>query len=259
MPSIDENLRSWDDPDSWEEHGEEWSAAWGSTPAMWFGTILPRIAPFLPAGTLLEIACGHGRVTEYLVRHCRRLVGVDLAPSCVEACRRRFASRPEAAFLLTDGRSLAVVADGSVDFAFSWDSLVHAGPDALQGYLGELVRTLRPGGAAFLHHSNFAALCKPAEPAPDNPHWRDTATSAELVRELALAVGLQCRSLELVQWGGVQLNDCFTVVRRAVPGDPVPPDTLRYAHPDLSAEMSLARGIDRLYRRGGGAGAMADA
>lgn len=251
MPSIDDNLRSWDDPSSWVEHGEEWSSAWGSTAALWFGTIQPRIAPFLPAATLLEIACGHGRVTEYLLGQCEQLIGVDLAPSCVAECQRRFAERANAEFLVTDGRSLAGVENGAVDFAFSWDSLVHAGPEALEGYLVELARTLRPGGSAFLHHSNFAALSEPDRTAPDNPHWRDTATSAEVVRDFARAAGLHCRSQELVQWGGVDLNDCFTVVRRAAPGDPAPAETVRYAHPDMSAEISLVRGIDRLYRRAG--------
>ena len=56
-----------------------------------------------------------------------------------------------------DGKSLAMVPDGSVDFAFSADSLVHAEADALEAYVHELARTLSPDGVAFIHHSNLGA------------------------------------------------------------------------------------------------------
>ena len=247
MPSIEDNLRAWDDPDGWKQHGDEWSSSWGSTPGMWFGSILPRIAPFLPATCLVEIACGHGRVTEQLLRHCDRLIGFDLAPSCVEFCRQRFAEDGGAEFRDTDGRSLPGVADGSVDFAFSWDSLVHAGPEALQAYLGERSRVLRPGRFAFLHHSNFAAL-REGDEFPENTRWRDTETSADLVRTWARQAGLQCRSQELVQWGAPHCNDAFTVIRRPASGESSDYETLRHTYPDMSAEMSLFRGLDRLYR-----------
>ena len=42
------------------------------------GSILPRIARFLPAGSMLEIAPGHGRWTAYLREHCDTLAIVDL-------------------------------------------------------------------------------------------------------------------------------------------------------------------------------------
>ena len=91
MPTIAENFANWNDPKRWSDDGNEWSHAWGSSATMWFGSILPRIAANLPAASLLEIACGHGRVTEFLLPHCQRYVGVDLAPDCVATCERRFA------------------------------------------------------------------------------------------------------------------------------------------------------------------------
>ena len=75
---------------------------------------------------MLEIAPGHGRWTEYLAHHCDRLIGVDLASSCVEVCRERFDGRPNLEFFVNDGRSLDMVDAGSVDLVFSFDSLVHA-------------------------------------------------------------------------------------------------------------------------------------
>jgi cyclopropane fatty-acyl-phospholipid synthase-like methyltransferase len=116
------------------------------------GHALPRLHEFLPTGTLLEIAPGHGRWTDYLLDHCDRLIGVDLAEKCVEACRRRFADRPHATFHKNDGRSLGMVGDGEIDFAMSFDSLVHCEADVVESYVRELARTLSEHGAAFIHH-----------------------------------------------------------------------------------------------------------
>src|SRR5215467_7298371 len=40
MPSVHENLQTWEDY-NWVRSGEEWSSRWGSSDAQWFSTILP--------------------------------------------------------------------------------------------------------------------------------------------------------------------------------------------------------------------------
>ena len=157
MPSIDENLKQWNEDYDWHLAGESWSEPWGSGAAQWYGCIYPRIRRFLPAPTILEIAPGFGRWTEFLLSHCDTLIGIDVAPKCVDVCRQRFAERPGASFETNDGHSLPMVADSSVDFAFSFDSLVHVEAEVLKGYLTELARVLKPDGVAFLHHSNLGA------------------------------------------------------------------------------------------------------
>lgn len=226
MPSIEANLASWNR--DWGHDGSDWSSAWGSTAAMWRGSVLARIAPFVPTGALLEIAPGRGRLTEHLLPLCTSYVGIDLAPACVAACRERFADVGHARFAPTDGKTLPGVDDASVDFAFSWDSLVHAAKDVLRAYVGELARVLRPGASAFVHHSNLAAFVDgdTGKLTVENPHWRDPTVSAELVRQACREHGLSCHVQELVQWGVPYHNDCFTLLQRptdgAVPsGEPV--------------------------------------
>ena len=153
MADVETNLRIWERSWDWSRAGEEWSDSWGGTPALWFGALVPRLHAFLPAETVLEIAPGYGRWTQYLKDACERLVVVDLAERCIEHCRSRFADVPNIEYHVNDGRSLAMVAERSVDLAFSFDSLVHAEEDVLAAYLGELARTLKPDGVAFLHHS----------------------------------------------------------------------------------------------------------
>ncbi len=79
--------------------------------AMWFATIMPRIAFALPASMVLEIAPGHGRCTNLLLRFTRGYRGVDLSEQCVQFCRQRFASHADAEFFVNDGKSLAAAAD----------------------------------------------------------------------------------------------------------------------------------------------------
>ena len=152
MPSVEENLRVWDQSYDWTQEGNEWSAAWGGPEAEWFGTIFPRIHGFLPNGTILEIAPGFGRWTHYLKDYCDKLILVDLSEKCIEACRRRFSSSSHITYHVNDGRSLEMIADKSVDFVFSFDSLVHAEADVLEAYLIQLGRKLKLKGTGFVHH-----------------------------------------------------------------------------------------------------------
>src|SRR5262249_31347341 len=157
MPTLAENKSVWDASYDWGCAGEEWSEAWGSPQAQWAGCLYPRIFPFLK-GRILEIAPGHGRWTQFLRDHCMSLIGVDLAATCVSECRSKFKSDPRLHFEVGDGRKLPMVGDASIDFAFSFDSLVHAEADILESYASELARVLKPNGIAFLHHSNLATL-----------------------------------------------------------------------------------------------------
>jgi len=157
MPSISENTEFWGKNYVWPEAGDEWSEFWGTAHAQWFGCLLPRVFPFLK-GRVLEIAPGHGRWTQFLQAHCESLIGIDLASSCVEKCTERFASHPNLEFQVNNGLTFPAIDDRSIDFAFSYDSLVHAESDVMSSYVKELARVLKPGGVAFLHHSNRDAV-----------------------------------------------------------------------------------------------------
>jgi SAM-dependent methyltransferase len=217
MPSIDENRETWNADQSWSRGGDEWSDPWGGTELMWLGTVLPRIHRFLPAGTVLEIGPGFGRWTQFLVELCDELIAVDLSERCVEACRDRFASVGHAGFHVNDGFSLDAVADGSVDFAFSFDSLVHAEADAVDAYLEQLARKLRPDGVAFIHHSNAGAYRRRSALARRLPPrlrvpltlrglvvntyaWRAASVTAESVAAQCDRVGLAVIGQEKANW-----------------------------------------------------------
>jgi len=229
MPTLDENLQSWTATWDWSHRGDEWSWWWGDTAALWYGAILPRVHTMLGTGTILEIAPGYGRWTDYLKDSCQTLVLVDLAENCIAHCRKRFASSSNIRYHVNDGRSLAMVEDGTVDFVFSFDSLVHAQPEIIDGYLSQLATKLKPDGIGFIHHSNLGSLKRLSAVSRGVPHrffhplrrrgilvnlsaWRDDRMTAKLFRDQCVKAGLICVGQELVSWEfGGYLIDCFSM------------------------------------------------
>src|SRR5579885_3628330 len=154
MPTIETNKGIWDGSYDWTGEGEEWSAGWNGSESQWFFCIYPRIHAFVPAERVVEIAPGYGRWTAYLLPHCGNYTGFDLAQKCIDACNKRFSANRNAKFSITDGTTLPGIKDSSVDFLFSFDSLVHVEIEIIEGYLKEMSRVLAKDGVAFIHHSN---------------------------------------------------------------------------------------------------------
>jgi SAM-dependent methyltransferase len=245
--SIAHNLLHWSRYD-WSDRGDEWSSRWGGSANLWWGTLYPRVSRHLPAASILEIAPGAGRITRFLAPACKRLVLVELTPACLEICRQRFRAQSHLEYLLTDGSSLRGVGDRSIDFAFSFDSLVHADRVALGGYLSELARALVPSGAAFLHHSNLGRLVGPDfdELSPENEHWRDATVSASWVAEEALRHGLRAVVQEELGWGGTRLTDAFSLLVHA--GGPLDAPPRRAENPEFMSEADSVRRTSELWR-----------
>ena len=263
MPTVEDNRTCWDDGYAWSDEGDEWSRWWGTPDRQWHWSLVPRIRAFVPTGTVLEIGPGFGRWTSYLRGLCDRLVVVDISESCIEACRKRFAGDAHIAYHVNDGRSLSMVPDGSVDFVFSFDSLVHAEMDVLRAYLDQLPGKLAPDGVAFLHHSNagsyrrhFALVSRatrlglPVAKAPlldACDQWRAHTVTAAAVRDHATAAGLRCLSQELVNWGTRRLIDAFTVLAPEGSRWPARADLVR--NRDFMREARYVRTVGRLYDR----------
>jgi hypothetical protein len=267
MPSVDENLRNWTADWDWTREGDEWSEWWGGTRALWWGAVFPRIHSMVPTGTILEIAPGYGRCTQFLKDLGEQLVLVDMTDSCIEHCRERFGADDSISFHVNDGRSLEMVPDGTVDFVFSFDSLVHVDPGVIGGYLGQLAAKLTPDGVGFIHHSNagslktVSALSRHLPPrvyeqlrrrgvALNLTAWRDGEMSAALFREQCARSGLSCIGQELISWEhGGYLLDSFSIFTSQGSGWDRPFELVR--NPFFVAE---ARRMRDLYARRGPTG-----
>ena len=155
MPTLEWNRSRFDVEYDWSQQGDEWSSAWGSVDMHWYGCILPRIHNFLPANTILEIAPGFGRWSQFLANHCEKLTLVDLSAKCIDACKKRFADNPDINYYVNDGSSLEMIPDDSIDLVFSFDSLVHAEEDIIKKYINQLTKKLKRNGVGIIHHSNL--------------------------------------------------------------------------------------------------------
>jgi ubiquinone/menaquinone biosynthesis C-methylase UbiE len=155
MASIKVNRDYWNATYDWPQDGAEWSEEFGSTDALWWFVVYPRISRFLPARQILEIGPGHGRWTHYLRTLCESLLVIDISDKCIEACKTRFSGATNIRYYVNNGRSLNEVANRSIDFVFSFDSLVHAEKDVIEAYIKELKDKLTADGVAFIHHSNI--------------------------------------------------------------------------------------------------------
>jgi len=207
--NIKDNIIWWNKDYDWSRRGEEWSDPWGNSAAEWTNLIYPRISRFLSTGKILEIGPGNGRWTNFLKNYAGKLFGVDLSKKCINYCKKRFKSNNNLKFYLNDGLNLSMIKDNSIDFVFSFDSLVHADLYILKSYLNEINHILKIGGVAFIHHSNLLD-CKKG--ASLKKHARALDVDYKLVKKHAEDIGLQCVIQELVNWRNPKdfLTDCFS-------------------------------------------------
>lgn len=264
MATVEVSREFWNVKYDWRQNGEEWSQDWGNSETQWWGSLLPRIHSFVPCGHILEIAPGFGRWTNCLADLCQKLTAVDLSKRCVEHCRERFAHARHLTFAVNDGKSLNMVPDRSVDFVFSYDSLVHAEADVIEAYVRQLARKLRPNGVAFIHHSNalrYRAYFSLTMRLPRgrqflmrrgwlrNDHGRSLTMSAELFVEYCQKAGVQCVSQEIVNWRGRALLDCFSVFTPKGSAYERPNQVIE--NPDFMAEARNLSRMAPLYTRRG--------
>lgn len=98
----------------------------------------------------LDFGAGVGRLSNALAEHFDTVIGVDVSPTMLEQARRLDRSGGRIDFHLNDKPDLSEFPDASVDLVYSSLVLQHLPKDLAAGYLRELVRLLRPGGAAVV-------------------------------------------------------------------------------------------------------------
>lgn len=242
--TVDNNLAQWDLRDAWSQDGDEWDGqarACGVSYDDWKAGIMARYHSLVArGGTVLEIGPGHGRWSELLIVHAGVLVLCDISPNCLDACRHRLVGRGRLRTHLSAAADLPADLTGAVDAVWSYDCLVHVGPEEFRRYVAEIGRVLRPGGAAVLHHADrpkpgfvahaarlFGRLWPRGRPsvaaASDDHGWRSNVSRRD-VRGWAAAAGLVVERQESTwPWqtphgaftiGVPRFGDAITILRR---------------------------------------------
>lgn len=174
-----------------------------------------------PAGTIVEIGCGVGRLTRALARRAARVIAVDVSREMLARARELNPALDNVTWLHGDGRSLAGVADASADGCFSHVVFQHLpDPELTLGYVREMARVLRPGGWAAFGVSTDPAVHRPRRRAgwrlaallgrgprgQEHPAWLGSAVPLDRLERCADEAGME---LERVLHPGTQ----FTLVR----------------------------------------------
>ena len=207
MNYLDKHIHYWDKKYEWKKKGDEWSEAWGGTPYLWYGTIFPRILTHVPCNIMLEIAPGFGRCTQYLKNLCNTLIIVDMSEKCINSCKKRFSKDKNIKYYVNDGKKLSLIKERSVDYIFSWDSLVHCEIDVIESYINEFAGILKPNGYGFIHHSNMKIF----KNNRINPGCRGRTVDAGLFRKLCQISHLRIITQEIINWGEAHLSDCISI------------------------------------------------
>jgi SAM-dependent methyltransferase len=265
MRSLEWNRVFWGTQYDWRQQGEEWSEVWGGVESQWLTTIYPRVRHFLSAGRILEIAPGYGRWSAFLIPQCDEYFGIDIAESCIENCKTRFIGADHAHFCVNDGWSFPMVKDHSIDFVFSFDSLVHVEAETIDAYLAEFARVLADDGVGFLHHSNLGAHLKAlrfsrvlqkyargrswlkARGLIGFDHARAESMTAERFVVGCQRSGLVCIGQEIIDWGHISRKtiDCISLVTR--PGSRWERPNIRVANPHFMGEAISSGNAATVY------------
>ena len=122
----------------------------------------------LPSGSsILDVPCGHGRLSRRLAAAGMEVTGVDLTPTYVEEARADPHLRPgSVTYLEGDIRSLPV--DGPFDAVVCWlNSFGYYDDDDCHKVLEEFHRVLRPGGQVAIDQMHHDGGVRHFTPAPD--------------------------------------------------------------------------------------------
>lgn len=103
-----------------------------------------------------EIGCGGGRIAAQTVELCKHLHCFDSSAEMISVAEESLAAFDNKTFYLTTGNRLAPPLEArSVDFAYSFDVMVHLEPRIIYRYMQELNKVLKPGSLCFLHFATM--------------------------------------------------------------------------------------------------------
>jgi SAM-dependent methyltransferase len=99
---------------------------------------------------VLDFGCGVGRLSQALGQHANEVVGVDIAVPMLDKARELDRSGGVCRFVVNEAPDLRQFPDGRFDLVYTTLVLQHLPRPAIDRYVAEFLRVLRPGGIAVI-------------------------------------------------------------------------------------------------------------
>jgi SAM-dependent methyltransferase len=106
----------------------------------------------------LDFGCGAGRLSHALATHFEQVIGLDIAPSMIDAARTLHAGVRGLEFRVNASDRLDSVASSSIDLVYTRLVLQHMPARYVRAYLAEFVRVLSPTGVLVFQLPSADAL-----------------------------------------------------------------------------------------------------
>jgi ubiquinone/menaquinone biosynthesis C-methylase UbiE len=163
----------------------------------------------------MDFACGYGRNARKLKEvGAQTITLVDVNLDNIAVCDTRLVALGGYETFCNNGYDLDGIPSGKYTHVYSFDAMVHFDIEIVMSYITEFARVLKPGGTAFVHHSNFTG--SPGSSFKSNPCLRNFM-SAAIFRHIAIQNGFDMLEQKVIDWGGVKALDCLTLMRRRHP------------------------------------------
>lgn len=179
---------------------------------IWIGVIWPILSRHkIDLTDTIDFACGYGRNAKMLAAAgAAKVTLVDVNPDNIAYCREHLIPRGNFDVVQNNGYDLADLPSDRFTHLYSFDAMVHFDLEIVLAYIREFARVIKPGGTAFIHHSNYTG--NPGGNFRENPGMRNFM-SALIFKHASIRGGFDVLEQELVNWSCPD-SDCVTVLYR---------------------------------------------
>jgi ubiquinone/menaquinone biosynthesis C-methylase UbiE len=151
--------------------------------------------PLFKSGTIVEIGCGTGRMTEFMGWEFDKVYGLDISGEMIRQARERVQSE-KIEFIETDGEMIPLT-PYSVDYVFSYLVFQHMKTrEMVEKNFAEAYRILKPDGI-------FKVRLRTDEIKDLDSWWAGVSYNEQSIRDLCGRIGFTVIKLQYVKEYGV--------------------------------------------------------
>jgi len=141
--------------------------------------------------SILDFGCGIGRLTEFMAKDFKNVVGVDISPTMLAEARKKLEGFKNVQFVETDGVNIPLP-ESSFDFVFAYLVFQHIKDrNIFEGAFKEISRVLKPSGV-------FKVLLRSDKQQNMNKWWSGVEYSQDAIKAVYEKIGFKLIKVENV-------------------------------------------------------------